>query len=120
MNDAQMRRFRDALRASQAALEEKPWKRDGIDAQRTADPADEAQLAVERELSVRALDRDYFLLAAVRSALRRIEDGDYGICPSCDGEISEKRLEAVPWALYCIDCQERVDRMHDRPESFAA
>ncbi len=120
MTDSQMRRFRDALRANQAVLEEKLWNRDGIDVERTADSTDEAQLALDCELKVRALSRDYSLLVAVRSALRRIEDGDYGVCQSCDGDISEKRLVAVPWASYCIDCQERVDRMHDQPERFAA
>lgn len=120
MTDSQVRRFRDALRASQAALEEKLRKRDGIDVERTADSTDEAQLAQDREFRVRALSRDYSLLAAVRAALRRIEEGDYGVCQSCDGGISEKRLAAVPWASYCIDCQERVDRMHDQPERFAA
>jgi DnaK suppressor protein len=120
MTDAQTRRFWEALRTNEAALEEKLWKRDGIDVQRSADPADEAQFAIERELNVRALDRDYFLLAAVRSALRRIEDGDYGVCQSCEGQISEKRLAAVPWAVYCIHCQERVDRTQHQSESFAA
>ena len=121
MTDAQIKQLQDALRANEAALEGKLWERDGINVQRTADPADEAQLSLERELSVRALDRDYRLLAAVRSALQRIRDGDYGVCQSCDGEISGKRLAALPWVLYCIQCQERVDeRTRELPRSYAA
>jgi DnaK suppressor protein len=121
MNDAQMRQFQGSLKDNEAALEGKLCNRDGINVQRSADPADEAQLAIERELSVRALDRDYWLLAAVRSALQRMEDGDYGMCQSCDGEISEKRLAALPWALYCIHCQERIDdRTRELPKRYAA
>ena len=121
MTDAQMRQFQDALKDNEAALEGKLWERDGINVQRTADPADEAQLSLERELSVRALDRDYRLLAAVRSALQRMRDGDYGVCQSCDGAISAKRLAALPWVLYCIHCQERVDeRTRGLPRSCAA
>ena len=121
MTDAQMKQFQDALKANEEALEGKLWERDGINIQRTADPADEAQLSVERELSVRALDRDYRLLAAVRSALQRLRNRDYGVCQNCDGGISEKRLAALPWVLYCIHCQERIDeRTHELPRSFAA
>src|SRR3954452_24188709 len=109
MTISQMTQFQNALKANQAALEGKLWERDGINVQRTADPADEAQLSLERELSVRALDRDYRLLAAVRSALQRMRDGAYGVCQGCDGEISGKRLAALPWVPYCIHCQERVD-----------
>jgi DnaK suppressor protein len=121
MNDAQMKQFQDALKANETALEGQLWERDGINIQRTADPADEAQLSLERELSVRALDRDYRLLAAVRSALQRMRDGDYGVCQSCEGEISGKRLAALPWVLYCIHCQERVDEQtRELPRSCAA
>lgn len=121
MTDAQMRQFQAALKDSEAALQGKLCKRDGINVQRSADPADEAQLSVERELSVRALDRDYWLLAAVRSALQRIQDGEYGVCQSCDGEISAKRLAALPWVLYCIRCQERIDVLRrELPKSYAA
>jgi DnaK suppressor protein len=121
MTDAQTKKFQDALRANETALKGKLWERDGINVQRTADPADEAQLSLERELSVRALDRDYRLLAAVRSALQRMREGAYGVCQSCDGEISGKRLAALPWVLYCIHCQERVDeRTRELPRSCAA
>src|SRR3982750_4060911 len=106
MTDAQMTQLQDALKANEAALEGKLWERDGINVQRTADPADEAQLSLERELSVRALDRDYRLLAAVRSALQRIRDGDYGVCQSCDNEISGKRLGGVAGGAFCIYFQE--------------
>ena len=120
MTDAQMRRFRQALESHEAALAQKLCRRDGIHVQKSADPADEAQWELERELNVRALDRDSYLLGAIRWALRRFDVGDYGVCLSCDCEISEKRLAAVPWAVYCIQCQERVDLACDGPERCAA
>lgn len=49
-------------------------------------------------------------LQQVRDALRRIEDGEYGVCIDCDREIAPARLDAVPWTPYCIDDQERHDR----------
>jgi DnaK suppressor protein len=74
------------------------------------------QYAAERELAIRNLDRESNLLRNVRSALRRIEDGSYGTCIHCEEEISPKRLAAVPWAPYCIQCQEQADKRHDESD----
>jgi DnaK suppressor protein len=74
---------------------------------------DEAQHAAERELAILNLDRESGLLRNVRSALRRIENGSFGICVQCEEEISSKRLVAVPWAPFCIECQEHADRNRD-------
>ena len=68
------------------------------------------QLASERELAIRSLDRDSQLLRKVRTALARIADGSYGVCLHCEEEINPKRLAAVPWTAYCIQCQEASDR----------
>lgn len=50
------------------------------------------------------------VLAQVRAALQRIEDGTYGICIDCDREIEPARLEAVPWTPYCRADQEKHDK----------
>jgi DnaK suppressor protein len=71
---------------------------------------DEVQLAGERELAIRNLDREASLLRNVRAALFRINDGSYGVCMHCEEDIKPKRLEAVPWAAFCIRCQEAADR----------
>lgn len=47
-------------------------------------------------------------LKLVEAALQRIENNDYGVCLSCGQSISTKRLEAIPWAICCLDCQERL------------
>jgi DnaK suppressor protein len=45
-------------------------------------------------------------LGLIERALRRIQDGSYGICSHCGQPISPRRLQAVPWAEYCLDCQD--------------
>ncbi len=57
-------------------------------------------------------------LSAVRAALQRIELGDYGVCVDCGREITEKRLEAVPWTPYCIEDQEKHDKEAAEPSAF--
>jgi DnaK suppressor protein len=94
-------------------LEQIVRNRDGIVIEKSADALDEIQHAAERELAIRNLDRESKLLRNVRSALRRIEDCSFGICAHCEEEISPKRLAAVPWAPFCIQCQEQADRKHE-------
>ena len=84
--------------------------REDIAIEKTPDALDEVQLAGERELAIRNLDRESNLLRSVKSALSRIGDGSYGVCMHCEEDIKPKRLEAVPWAKYCIKCQEAADR----------
>jgi len=98
------------LEIKQAELVQLVRNRDGIAIQKSPDALDEVQHATERELAIRSLDRDSNLLRSVRAALRRNEDGSFGVCLHCEGEISTKRLAAVPWAPFCIQCQEVVDR----------
>jgi DnaK suppressor protein len=68
------------------------------------------QHATERELAIRNLDRDSSLLRNVLGALRRIEEGSFGVCLHCEEDISPKRLVAVPFTALCIQCQEIADR----------
>jgi len=50
------------------------------------------------------------LLQMVENALVRIREGAFGECVNCGNEINPKRLEAVPWTRYCIDCQEKLEK----------
>jgi DnaK suppressor protein len=84
--------------------------RDGIAIEKSADQMDEIQYASERYLAIRNVDRDSSLLRQVKAALRRIHDGNFGICIECQSAISSRRLAAVPWASRCIQCQETADR----------
>ena len=74
------------------------------------DAFDEVQYAAQRELAIRNLNRESNLLRNVRAALRRTEEGSFGVCLHCEEDIGSKRLAAVPWTAFCIQCQEIVDR----------
>ena len=74
-------------------------------------PSDEGDLSQQHHEEWIFLNRnsiDMKLLREVADALHRIDEGNYGICPECEEPISAKRLDAVPWARYCVACQEQV------------
>jgi DnaK suppressor protein len=110
MTKSELNKYKALLEAKQAELAGGLRNREGIAIEKTADALDEVQLAGERELAIRNLDRESNLLRNVRSALARIADGSFGVCLHCEEDISPKRLNAVPWASYCIKCQEAADR----------
>jgi DnaK suppressor protein len=110
MQKAELNKYRKMLETKQAELTQGLRNRDDITIEKTADLLEEVQLTAERELAIRNLHRESGLLRDVRSALGRINDGSYGICLNCEEEIKPKRLEAVPWAAYCVRCQEMADR----------
>ncbi len=72
--------------------------------------ADTATETYDRELDYTLEENSEHVLADIDAALRRIEDGTYGICTSCGRRIAEERLEARPWATLCIDCQRERER----------
>lgn len=113
MTKTELNKFKKILENKQDELERVVRNRDAITIEKSADALDEVQHAAERELAIRNLDRESNLLRNVRSALRRIEDGSFGTCLHCEEEISPKRLAAVPWAPFCIQCQEQADRNHE-------
>ena len=116
MTKTEMNKYQKILLAKQADLEMMVRNRDGIAIEKSPDALDEVQHAAERELAIRNLDRDSNLLRNVRGALRRIEDGSFGVCMHCEEDISPKRLNAVPWTPYCIQCQEMADRNQEAGE----
>lgn len=77
---------------------------------RTADPLDQAALEYEKQAALHKASADRQLRKNLIQALERIRQGTYGDCQSCGGEIEPKRLEALPFALYCIKCQEEMER----------
>jgi DnaK suppressor protein len=114
MTKTEMNKFKKILENKQDELERIVRNRDAITIEKSADALDEVQHAAERELAIRNLDRESNLLRNVRSALRRIEDGSFGICLHCEEEISPKRIAAVPWAPFCIQCQEQADKNQEQ------
>jgi len=84
-------------------------ERNQIVIERAADAFDASLLATERESSARTLEQDFRLLREVEAALNRLRDGTFGICQRCEDEIAPKRLQAIPWAAYCVSCQEKAE-----------
>jgi RNA polymerase-binding transcription factor len=70
----------------------------------------ESSIASDRYVAIDNLERDSIRLAEVRSALRRVNAGGFGFCLGCEEKINPQRLAAVPWASFCIICQEALDR----------
>jgi DnaK suppressor protein len=110
MTTGELHRFRAILTARVAELQRLTRQRDGITVERSADLLEEIQAASGRALAVSNLDRDYSQLQNARAALLRIQEGNFGACEQCDEDIHPKRLVAVPWAAFCIRCQEGVGR----------
>jgi DnaK suppressor protein len=71
-----------------------------------ADAADQAVASYDKNALHQQAEQASRQLRLLDEALRRIDAGDYGECVLCGKEIAIARLEAVPWARYCVDCQE--------------
>jgi len=69
------------------------------------DAADQASQSIEKELLFELSDNERIQLDQVEAALRKIDKGTYGVCESCRKPIAKARLEALPFARYCITCQ---------------
>ena len=84
--------------------------REEILIENAAEDFDRLQQQMNREVAIRNLDRESKLLKEVQAAMKRVEEGSYGTCLRCEEEIPEKRMKAVPWAAYCVPCQETIER----------
>jgi DnaK suppressor protein len=74
------------------------------------DIADRASSSYQKEFLFHQSSNERQLLQMVEGALSRIREGTFGECISCGNEINIKRLEAVPWTRYCIECQEKLEK----------
>jgi len=75
------------------------------------DPTDRAALEADRNFELRIRDRERKLILKMQEAIKRIDDGVFGICEVCGGPISEKRLMARPVTTLCIDCKTKQEKM---------
>jgi DnaK suppressor protein len=72
--------------------------------------ADIATNTYDRELDSTLEESEEIHLAHIDAALKRIEDGTFGICENCGKPIGTERLEAMPWVTLCIDCKRLAER----------
>lgn len=110
MSVKQVNEFRQVLETKRKELLSSTGDREEILIEHAAEEFDRLQQQLNREVAIRNLDRESTLLKQVQAALNRIEDESFGVCLRCDEEIPERRLRAVPWAAYCVPCQEIIDR----------
>lgn len=104
----------DALRAKQTQIHDS-FQRDKVDGKAQADDgiqdlADKAASAYSKELNFSLSDGERNLLMQIDEAFTRLKNETFGICTNCGATIGEKRLSAVPWTPYCIDCQELQEK----------
>ena len=84
---------------------------------RLEDPSDSGDLSQQSHEEWLFLNRNNLektLLREVEDALMRVKDGVYGVCQECEEPISPKRLQALPWAKFCVRCQEMLGAMADQ------
>lgn len=109
MEKEQISQFQRVLEVLLADTQWPSQARDEIVIENLADALDQVQQGEERDLAVRLMESAFSRIQSIRLALDRINAGEYGTCLRCEGEISTKRLQAIPWAGYCIRCQEVED-----------
>lgn len=119
MDQFQREIYAAALRAKRAELIIGLYNREELTVEAEPDILDEIQRTLDRALVIQTLDRNALVLRDVVTALDRVQDGSYGLCLRCDEEISAKRLAALPWARFCLTCQEKADieQQEQREES---
>jgi DnaK suppressor protein len=107
-------RFRDALVDKRRQLEDEVGRSalygKGQEDDSIKDLGDQATTAYTREFLFELGSGDRRLLKEVVIALRKLDEGGFGECERCGEAIAEKRLEALPFARYCIDCQRSVEQ----------
>ena len=106
--------FRKKLEEKQRQLVEEVGKTvqygKGSEDDSIKDLGDQASSAYNREFQFELGNGDRRLLREVLTALRKLDEGGFGECERCGEPIGEKRLEALPFARFCIECQRRLER----------
>ena len=72
--------------------------------------ADLASDNIEKDMSLDILSSEERLLVQIQKALERIEEGTYGVCTQCKGQINKKRMDAIPYASLCKECKEKEEK----------
>lgn len=81
---------------------------------------DQVSLLHEQFVALSRHGTDRRTRALITAALNRFDRGEYGICEECEGEISVKRLRAIPWASRCMPCQEQLESLRSRQDATLA
>jgi len=111
MTKTQLKDIKQKLLAERELLIEKLKGNDlSIDDSETPDPVDLAVRNYSKNVMLAVSENESRQLTEVEEALLRIDDDEYGNCLNCEKPINPKRLAAIPWARYCLDCQELLEQ----------
>lgn len=80
-----------------------------VEANVAQDPVDKAESSYTKEFLLSLSDTERHQLLLIDDALRRLDRDGFGFCQLCGKEIGKKRIEALPWTPYCIDCQQKAE-----------
>jgi DnaK suppressor protein len=113
-SSSSLKRYEEQLHQQQRALE-KSMQTTVAQGRETAadeiqDAADQAVQSYQKELLFSQGTKGHYQLTLIKQALQRLYDGSFGECVQCETRINERRLEALPWTPYCIDCQKKLER----------
>ncbi len=113
MDARKIKDTRQRLMAEQAhllkALERSQHAAEEIRIEKTEDEGDLAAISHDRDVLSSLHEGNFARLQLIQKAITTIDHGRYGECVVCDGTINEKRLDAIPWAAMCIECQEKTE-----------
>lgn len=111
MTAANLKKIKERLLNERELLIQKLKGNDlSIDDSETPDPVDLAVRNYSKNVMLAVSENESRQLVLVDEALLRVEDEEYGNCQNCEKSINQKRLAAIPWARYCLDCQELVEQ----------
>ena len=111
MSEVNLKDIKEKLIAERENLLKKLKENDlSVDDSETPDPVDLAVRNYSKNVMLAVSENDSRQLILINEALERIDDEEYGTCQNCEKEIMPKRLDAIPWARYCLDCQELVEK----------
>ena len=111
MNEINLAEIKEKLIAERELLIEKLKGNDlSVDASETPDPVDLAVRNYSKNVMLAVSENESRQLLLINEALERIADDEYGTCQNCEKAINPKRLNAVPWARYCLSCQELLEQ----------
>jgi DnaK suppressor protein len=111
MSKLTLKETKENLLAEREALITKLKGNDlSVDDSETPDPVDLAVRNYSKNVMLAVSENESRQLALIDEALLRIEDEEYGACQNCEKDINPKRLAAIPWARYCLDCQQLLEQ----------
>jgi DnaK suppressor protein len=111
MKELNIKTIKKSLLAEREGLSTKLTGNDlSVDDNETPDPVDMAVQNYSKNVMLAVSENESRQLQMIEEALQRIEDDEYGTCQNCSNPIQPKRLAAIPWARYCLNCQELVEK----------